>query len=93
MQGRSFAALEDDECLLAMNDAGEVFRRSHFGMKTRMFIPNSEIRIPQSLSFSPDDASKTKLIYPQYPLDITPPTITLPGPSRQRVGHWLTCVA
>jgi len=69
------------------------FEGLNCGMKTRVFIPNSEIRIPQSLSFSPDDASKTKLIYPQYPLDITPPTITLPGPSRQRVGRWVTCVA
>jgi len=64
MQGRSFAALEDDGCFPLVNEAGEVFRRSHFGMKTRVFIPNSEIRIPQSLSFSPDDASKTKLVYP-----------------------------
>ncbi len=28
MQGRSFAALEDDGYFLAMNKAGEVFRRS-----------------------------------------------------------------
>jgi len=28
MQGRSFAELKDDGCLLALNDAGEVFRMS-----------------------------------------------------------------
>ena len=43
-QGRSFAPLEDDGCFVAMNEAGEVFRRSH-----------SEFRIPQSLSGSPND--------------------------------------
>ena len=37
MQNRSFASLEDDGRLLAMNDAGEVIRRSH-----------SAFRIPQS---------------------------------------------
>ena len=43
MQDRSFAALEDDGWFLAMNEAGEVFRRSQFRLKTRMFIPQSAI--------------------------------------------------
>jgi len=62
MQGRTFAALEDDGWFLAMNDAGEVFRRSQFRLKTRIIIPQSAIRNPQSairnpqwLSSSPDD--------------------------------------
>jgi len=38
MQGRSFAALEDDEYFPAMNKAGKLFQRSQFR------IPNSEFR-------------------------------------------------
>ena len=38
MQDRSFVALEDDGCFLAMNNAGEVFRRSESGVVEKYFM-------------------------------------------------------
>jgi len=61
MQGRSFAALEDDGCYLAMDNAGEVFRKSQFGFRnedphdhSEFRIPNSAIAVMQSKRFLPD---------------------------------------